>query len=237
MPANKTKITVTTEKPQAASKPAAPKPASAAKPVMDIMHPGTGKPADATTRPIIVTNRPVLQDPMVSGASDTPNVVPSAEPVSAPSPSSSKLVVQPLTAAPADTDADGVIEPGEMKPAESEVKADPSPDEPAPDRSSDKTEPTDEADEDADGTPTTAAADAELAASAKAMEEIDNMVEEKTYFLPINSVEKRRSKHVFIFGMLLIVLLAVLWLDVALDAGFIKLGGLSPLTHFFNTIL
>jgi hypothetical protein len=55
------------------------------------------------------------------------------------------------------------------------------------------------------------------------------------YFLPISTVEKRRSRNFVASGVILSVLLLVLWVDIALDAGIIDLGGLKPLTHFFSS--
>ena len=73
-----------------------------------------------------------------------------------------------------------------------------------------------------------------LEADARAQDEIDTLVIQKVFALPINSVEKRRSKHVFIGGIVLIVVLALAWVNIALDAGFIEIAGLKPLTHLFQ---
>lgn len=64
---------------------------------------------------------------------------------------------------------------------------------------------------------------------------VDKLIESKKYFLPINSVEKRRSKRVVAFGILLSLLLIVAWIDIALDAGLIEINGIKPVTHFFST--
>jgi hypothetical protein len=73
-----------------------------------------------------------------------------------------------------------------------------------------------------------------LEADAKAQDELDTLVGQKTYFLPINAVEQRRSRHVLIFGIILILILAVAWLNIALDAGFVDIPGVRPLTHLFS---
>lgn len=62
---------------------------------------------------------------------------------------------------------------------------------------------------------------------------IRKLVDNEQYFLPINSVESRKTKRFIALGAVLIVLLAVAWVDVALDAGLVQLGGLKPVTHFF----
>lgn len=76
------------------------------------------------------------------------------------------------------------------------------------------------------------AAEAEKKAAHEA--EILKLVDEKKYFLPINSVEKRRTKKVVILGITISLLLAIAWVDVALDAGLIRLGNVKPVTHFFS---
>jgi hypothetical protein len=39
---------------------------------------------------------------------------------------------------------------------------------------------------------------------------------------------------VVLLGIVLAVVLAVAWVDVALDAGLIQLGSVKPVTHFFS---
>jgi hypothetical protein len=73
------------------------------------------------------------------------------------------------------------------------------------------------------------------AAEAKRAVEVQTLVDSKTYFLPINSVERRRTKHFVIAGVLISIILAVAWVDVALDAGLVRIGDVQPLTHFFSS--
>jgi hypothetical protein len=61
----------------------------------------------------------------------------------------------------------------------------------------------------------------------------DKLVLAKTYFLPINQVVRRRSKHFAIAGIVLSTLLVVAWVDVAVDAGIVNLGFQAP-TNFFG---
>ena len=75
---------------------------------------------------------------------------------------------------------------------------------------------------------------AEAEAAAKHDAEIQKLVDSKQFFLPINSVEKRRSKRVVLLGVVLSLLLALAWADVALDAGIIQINGVKPVTHFFS---
>jgi len=72
-------------------------------------------------------------------------------------------------------------------------------------------------------------------AEAKRQAELQKLVDSKKFFLPINSVEKRRSKRFVALGILLSVVLIVAWADIALDAGLIKVSNIKPVTHFFST--
>jgi hypothetical protein len=56
----------------------------------------------------------------------------------------------------------------------------------------------------------------------------------KTYYLPINQVVRRRSKHVAIAGAAVAILLGLAWLDISMDAGLISVPGVKPPTHFFD---
>lgn len=69
---------------------------------------------------------------------------------------------------------------------------------------------------------------------AKHQAAIEKLVDSKKYYLPINTIEKRRSKHFAIVGILISLLLIVAWADVALDAGLIHVKGIKPVTHFFS---
>jgi hypothetical protein len=63
---------------------------------------------------------------------------------------------------------------------------------------------------------------------------IQKLIVDKQFVLPINSVEKRKTKRFIILGVGLSLVLAVAWADVALDAGIIHLGSVKPVTHFFS---
>lgn len=99
----------------AAKKPSTAKPAR--KKLADVAKPGTTAPA-ASAKPIIVTNRPLLQDPMMVG-SDAPvsPEAPAGEPAAAP-PSAAKLTIRPITVlSPEDDDK----KPVDVKIPEAEV--------------------------------------------------------------------------------------------------------------------
>ncbi|HVX24486.1 MAG TPA: hypothetical protein VG992_04065, partial [Candidatus Saccharimonadales bacterium] len=93
-------------------------------------------------------------------------------------------------------------------------------------------------DTDADAEKTETGPDAAVAAEAAKQAEHDaamqKLVDSKQYFLPINAVEKRKSKHFVIFGVFLALVLAAAWVDIALDAGIITISHIKPVTHLFS---
>lgn len=256
------------------------------KKIVDVAHPGKTTPP-SSSKPVIVTNRPILKDPMVvegSGSSSTPSSV--------PAPTAAKVKITPITddstnepatgAPPVEstdntetpqkdgkTIADLAAEATERAAKKDDKKEEPSTAEakeggekipvmkhetkieplkdssPKPDETpvpattanteeKEKTEapneapseskkPSDEKDE--------AAAEAE---AEKREAELQKLVESKKYFLSINSVEKRRTKRVVVVGILLSLLLALAWADIALDAGLVKVDGVKPVTHLFS---
>ena len=67
--------------------------------VFDVSRPGKSAPS-SSSKPIIVTNRPLLQDPMMS--KDEPK----AEPADQPTKQNSKITIQPITVTSSDEDSD-----------------------------------------------------------------------------------------------------------------------------------
>jgi hypothetical protein len=63
---------------------------------------------------------------------------------------------------------------------------------------------------------------------------LQKMIDEEEYFLPIQTLEERRSRRVAILGLLLIIVLAVAWYNVALDAGLLPNSFSVPHTSFFS---
>jgi hypothetical protein len=182
----------------------------------DVAHPGKSA-APATSKPVIVTNRPMVQDP---------------------------TLVKDKTAETAD-------EPEDSKPAEtpvaSRVKIEPLSDNVKPE-SDDKAAPADDKQDeqavqdsidDGDDEPKAKAPNADdqdLAAkrAAERAAQLNKIAEAHTYYLPINQVVRRRSRHVAVAGFVLILCLGVAWADIALDAGLISIPGVKAPTHFFD---
>ncbi len=65
------------------------------------------------------------------------------------------------------------------------------------------------------------------------MEKINQLITQERYFLPINMKEKRYNHRVILIGVLICILLAAVWLDIALDAGIIRNSWHLPHTNFF----
>jgi hypothetical protein len=128
------------------------------------------------------------------------------------------------------------VQPLLDKPVEETVPAEPEPTpEPEP---KDEPELPAEAKPDAAPDPTDQPPKVDLEAEAKQQAEhdaaIQKLVDSKKYFLPINAVEKRRSKRFVAVGVLLSLLLLAAWADIAADAGLISVPGVKPVTHFFS---
>jgi hypothetical protein len=256
-------------KPSVADKPAA----KSAQKVFDVARPGKGTPS-ATSRPVLISNRPMLQDPMVSSQqapADKPSIA-------------AKVTIKPIAEAKAESKVE-IAEPSESEKTSpsmkdktiAELAAEKSTDKPEVDASThaaenkesdaaseddaeathsvedSKAEPEEEATKQT-SEPETSTDDAgkpvddallveeskdaketaALEADAKKQEEITALAESREYFLPINALERRRSKIVLLLGVVLIVALGLLLLDLLLDVGFVRINGLRPLTHFFS---
>lgn len=250
---------------------------------MDVSKPGKQTAAMATARPVIVTNRAIMHDPMMTApASDEQ---PAAK-ISVPS--ASKLVIKPIS----DDDADTVPvktessvtsigapnlpidEIKEEKPVKTEPKAkpeaapeepakeEPAPAKPAPEKPAPAEEPAAEPATAEDTPEDTAEPDlepvtitssvpddvnvpasnessipakeaAKAEAELKQQQEIDKLIADKTYFLPINAVGLRRSRRervtILVLAVILLAALAVLVLDV----GLVTIPGIAAPTNFF----
>jgi len=197
--------------------------------VFDVAKPGKSTPP-SSAKPIIVTNRPVLKDPMVVDETDEhADANPTEETPAVAVPSVSKVKLAPLTPE----------EKGELPKAQEEAAAndddakDDTPDEPEDEPQADS--PTE--DEAAGDEVKKAAPEETEIAERKAAErqaELDKLAESRKYYLPINQVEKRRTKRYVVAGFVLIVLLGVVWGDIALDAGLVTIPGIKAPTHFFK---
>ncbi len=192
-----------------AKKPASPRT------IIDVSHPGKTAPS-GTSKPVIVTNRPILKDPMMvsdEATSAAATGVPEKE-VPALDKPSTKPDLHPSAEAVTASDAvKSAHQAEEPKLADDQVSQD----------------------ENASPAAQTAEQEeVEADKQAKHDAEIQKLVEAKQYFLPINSVEQRRTKRFVVLGILLSLLLGLAWVDIALDASLIQVGSVKPITHFFS---
>jgi hypothetical protein len=232
------------------------KPASKkSKPIADVAKPGTTAPSPSA-KPVIVTNRPMLKDPMVVDDKSAADSAASGENITVKVTSQAKSL-QPA----AESDAATAPElPAEEKTTASDAEAAPPP--PTTDqekkltetskKSAAKPEPktaakspappktetadTDDQDDDQKAAPMPSEAEQEAAEAAQAEHDaaIQKLIDSKQYNLSINTVEKRKSKHFVILGVILSLVLAAAWADIALDAGLVHIHGVKPVTHFFS---
>lgn len=194
------------------------------KKIIDVAHPNHSAPSD-TSRPVIVNNRPILRDPMMSNEmSDESKPKDDSE---LPPRESTKINIQPIS----DDKTDEIDSRVETEP-EIEKIAEPVEPEIKPEDNSENTvdavnqfESKTEQDK--------SVADAEMQVKHEA--ELDGLVENKDYFLPINTAVQKRTKKFIVIGVTVSLLLIVVWIDIALDAGLIKIGDLKALTHIFST--
>jgi len=214
--------------------------------IFDVAKPGKGGfPASATTRPVIVTNRAVIKDPMVTEPQSAP-VLPTAKP-------SKKIVITPLhqNVAPETDQPKAETPPVETSPSETPPDAEAAEKQPVveakPDAEAPKVsttppegfpEPVADAALAPEGMPGVPAdpeeRDAESELARKRAARLQKMIDDQEYFLPIKTMEERRSRKVAIFGLLLIILLAAAWYDIALDASLLPNTYDLPHTSFFT---
>jgi hypothetical protein len=169
------------------------------KKAMDVAKPGKSTP-DTTARPVIVTHKPMVQDPMVK-TEETPTDVPNKEDANLST--HTAKTIKPLN-------EKETPEPAEDKPAEaSEEKPEQAGSDAAVvdavvDQAAVDKKKQNEADD---------AAKAKQAALAK-------LIEEKKYFVKVGQVARRRNNRIAVVFVLLVVVLIGGYL--AIDAGIIK---------------
>ena len=223
------------------------KPAKVVIPIADVAHPDKTA-AEPTAKSIIVNNRPIIKDPMMK--EDEAANEATTEPL-VTKPNDVKISVKPLeedTEKPVETETKAPIpdtakaEPEPEPVVEKSVVAKEAGEKPAaaePEAKAQEDQREDEQpDEGMDKKQTdqdmAAVEEAEAAKLAEHDAAIQKLVEDKQYFLPINTVEKRKTRRFVLLGVVLSLLLALAWADIALDAGLIQISGIKPVTHFFS---
>lgn len=206
--------------------------------VNDISRPGE-TPAPATSRPVITGHGPMLkQDPMVSGKEeetdineDKPRIVSARQELKLTpdsdrdeSETTEKTEKEDKPAEPLENNENDVKD-SEEKPAESEET----------EKEDDKTPEEDASNSDSAAIDSVASsaeakkADAKQAEQEqKRKEKIDQLVEDKKYYLPIVEGGHKASSQRLASWILLILLLAVVLVYLLIDAGYIKIGVSLP---------
>jgi len=213
--------------------------------------------AGGSAQRVIIQSRPII-------ASDSPAGNDSAsEPTTAPTLTASKKVIVPIssgdsdkpespkqeTAKPeskeaADQASKPATDPGPAKPAEEDEET---PAAPAADPESDKEqessasapESSDDTDnesgDDKKPSPETQKAVEEAAKAAAREKEVEEYIDKREFYVPINAVARKRSVKVSAGLTVLVLLLAVVLIDLMLDTGVVLLVQKIPHTHFFTT--
>jgi hypothetical protein len=174
----------------------------------DVGHPDKSAPP-TTSKPVIVTNRPILKDPMMIDENSD-----------ADSDGKGKL---------AHTDAP-TLQPPEASSESGAEKSKPEPPKESPQtepEASSEPEPETPKQDDNDN-------DQEAVKQTQHSVAIQELIDSRKYELPINAVEKRKTKHFVVLGVVLAVFLALVWVDIALDADLIHISGIKPVTHLFS---
>lgn len=182
-----------------------------AEPISDVEKPGRST-ASPTSKAVIVTNRPIIKDPMVVDTTDSDSDT-FELPVKK---TSTKPKIQPLESSPnPDVNSEDAPTSSPDKPQEEDIDANSS-------KTNKKNTPTPEDSE-----------EKEAKQKAEHDANLQKVVDAKTYYLPINAVEKRKTKRFVILGVLLSIFLIMIWINIALDAELVQIDGVTPITHFF----
>ena len=216
------------------------KPTKKPEPISDVEKPGKTA-ASPTSKSIIIKTTPLIKDPMVVEDSDKKTEDDSSHNV-VKAGGSSKIKLQPLTTSDTDQpqeDSSGPEKPkvAEDEPKKDESKVDESVTEPKADVEDDQKADASKSAETKDktlGTPDEQDA-AEASRKAEHDANLQKIVDSKTYYLPINAVEKRKTKRFVLLGIMLSIFLILVWINIALDASLIQIDGISPLTSFFSS--
>lgn len=221
-------------------------PTSTPKPkIFDVAKPGQVVP-DSTNRPLIVTHRPMVRDPMVTppAASATTQQAPSPESSPITAPPAKKVTVQPPPA------TEESVTPNESAGEQSVTAPEPetaveqsSPVEPTTDQTeqSDKDDqpsaPSDETaeneekiDDDQFGkaiSPSqTASAQKDAQAASRAATENEKLIDSGKYFVHISDDRRKRSLRFAVIGALLIILVSLICLNFLFDAELLDVPGI-----------
>lgn len=199
--------------------------------VFDIAKPSS-TPADATSKSIIVNHGPVMRDPTL--VEQSPETTNSTEPVLKVS---HELTLEPS----ADTISSLTDQHAESSPITVKIDSPSVSEEPQiapkpeviPTPEIQEVKPAEKSEAEMSDLDKQKNDEQEKQAAEERAVIIDDIVSSGKYFLPINMIEKKKNQRMAVYGVILCLLLAVAWVDVALDAGLIGNNLNIPHTHFF----
>lgn len=232
---------------------------TARKKTMDVSKPGKSVP-DISSRPVIVTHRPMVEDPMVKPEANADTEVAKTPDEAEKAVVRGPKVILPMSEQPKTEDSESVpAETPVITPEESPKEPDVT-DQPAEETNTEETEKSDESDDTTESTESSEASEEaetseanesneeavvgaiagqvelngkkkndQLSEEEKAKIEARNkLIEDKTYFLPIGAVTKKRKNQravLFLFFMIVVIFSAYL----AADAELIKAPFVLPI--------
>lgn len=185
-------------------------------PIKDVTDADKVAPSD--TSKSIITNRPMVKDPMVKEEAKDAEVEQDTKKDDKINIGTAKTLE---------------VTPGLADDKKSEDDKKPEPAEPAPDVADDDKKSESEKDDKNPEDPTAELKEADTK-KAEHDAEVEKLIDSKKYELPITTMEKRRSTRFVILGLLLAIFLILAWINIALDAQLIQIEGLNPVTHIFS---
>ena len=185
-------------------------------PIKDVTDADKVAPSD--TSKSIITNRPMVKDPMVKEEAKDAEVEQDTKKDDKINIGTAKTLE---------------VTPGLADDKKSEDDKKPEPPEPAPDVADDDKKSASEKDDNNPEDPTAELKEADTK-KAEHDAEVEKLIDSKKYELPITTMEKRRSTRFVILGLLLAIFLILAWINIALDAQLIQIEGLNPVTHIFS---
>lgn len=205
----------------------------------DVKRPDRVTPS-ATSRPILVSNgSTVTTDPMMAPSDDTKKEV-------ADSPLTHTKTIDPIDSSLKASDQETTAEPdttaAETIPPTEEGQESNTPDakedsKPAVTGGLAGTSPVSVSTSDANHDEEGAVSAEEIAreeAKAKREQELESLITSEKYVVPIDAVQRKRSRSATIGLCVLAILLAIVLVDVILDVGIVKVPASIPHTHLFS---
>ena len=199
-----------------------------AKRIADVANPNDSLPS-TNSKSVIISSRPIMRDPMMAAtppaseaSADSAVVKPIVS--EATKPALASVSHELLLIPPTDSELPSVEAIADVTPPKPTTEPMPAPTAESVIPAVVKTDPTNP---DADEAQ-------QIDAETERLAGIDKLIESQKYFLPVDAVELKRAHRFYIVGIVAIVLLGLLFVDIALDAGLVHISGLRAVTHFFS---